>query len=192
MSPGTLYVTGDEAVDGLLNSDGTAVLIGMLLDQQIPMERAFAAPATLRERLGHLDADRIAAMDPEAFVAICATKPAIHRFPSSMGGRVHELCRALVEHYHGDGSQVWAGVETGDELYQRLRALPGFGDEKTRIFIALLAKRLGVQPSGWERAAGLFADDVPRSVADIDSPEALIKVREWKQQAKAARRAAGG
>ena len=192
MSPGTLYVTGDEAVDGLLNSDGTAVLIGMLLDQQIPMERAFAGPATLRERLGHLDAEQIAAMDPDAFVAICATKPAIHRFPASMGRRVHELCRALVEHYDGDGSQVWAGVVTGDELYQRLRALPGFGDEKTRIFIALLAKRLGVRPSGWEQAAGLFADDTPRSVADIDSPEALIKVREWKQQAKAARRAAGG
>lgn len=189
MSVGTLYVTGDEATDGLLNTDGTAVLIGMLLDQQIPMERAFAGPATLRERLGHLDATRIAAMDPEAFVAVCATKPAIHRFPSSMGARVHELCRALTEDYSGDGAQVWANVTTGAELYERLRALPGFGDEKTRIFIALLAKRLGVRPEGWEQAAGQFADSTPRSVADIDSPEARVKVREWKQQAKAAKRA---
>jgi uncharacterized HhH-GPD family protein len=186
---GTLYVTGEASVDGLLNSDGTAVLIGMLLDQQIPMERAFAGPATLRDRLGHLDARRMAAMPVDEFVTICATKPAIHRFPSSMGTRVHELCRALTEHYDGDGAQVWAGVTSGDELYRRLRELPGFGDEKSRIFVALLGKRLGVQPVGWREAAGHFGDDIPRSVADIDSPQALLAVREWKQANKAAKAA---
>jgi uncharacterized HhH-GPD family protein len=187
---GTLYVTGDAAVDGLLNTDGTAVLIGMLLDQQIPMERAFTGPATLRQRLGHLDAARIAAMPVEEFVAVCSAKPAIHRFPSSMGTRVHQLCTALTQRYNGDAAQVWAGVTSGDELYQRLRQLPGFGDEKSRIFVALLGKRLGVQPPGWREAAGHFGDGVPRSVADIDSPEALVAVRAWKQANKAAKAAA--
>ena len=186
---GTLYITGDDSVDALLNSDGTAVLIGMLLDQQIPMERAFTGPATLRDRLGHLDATRVAAMDVDEFVAVCATKPAIHRFPSSMGTRLHELCGALTQHYGGDATRIWADVETGDELYRRLRALPGFGDEKARIFIALLGKRLGVQPTGWREAAGHFGDDTPRSVADIDSPAALVAVREWKQANKAAKAA---
>lgn len=182
-------MTGDASVDGLLNTDGTAVIIGMLLDQQIPMERAFAGPATLRERLGHLDARRIAAMPVEAFVEVCAAKPAIHRFPSSMGTRVHELCGALTQHYDGDATNVWAGVTSGDELYRRLRQLPGFGDEKARIFVALLGKRMGVQPAGWREAAGHFGDDVPRSVADIDSAEALVAVREWKQANKAAKAA---
>lgn len=186
---GTLYVTGEAEVDGLLNTDGTAVLIGMLLDQQIPMERAFTGPATLRQRLGHLDARRIADMDVEEFVAVCAAKPAIHRFPSSMGTRVHELCTALTQHYDGDATRVWADVTSGDELYRRLRALPGFGDEKSRIFVALLGKRLGVQPEGWREAAGHFGDEVPRSVADIDSPEALVAVRSWKQANKAAKAA---
>jgi len=187
---GTLYITGDDSIDALLNSDSTAVLIGMLLDQQIPMERAFTGPATLRDRLGHLDAARIAAMDVDEFVAICAAKPAIHRFPSSMGTRVHELCVALTQQYHGDATNIWADVDTGDELYRRLRALPGFGDEKSRIFIALLGKRLGVQPTGWRTAAGHFGDDTPRSVADIDSPTALVAVREWKQANKASKAAA--
>lgn len=187
---GTLYITGDDSVDALLNSDSTALLIGMLLDQQIPMERAFTGPATLRERLGHVDAARIAAMDVSEFVAICATKPAIHRFPASMGTRVHELCGALTVHYGGDATRIWADVETGAVLYQRLRALPGFGDEKTRIFIALLGKRLGVQPTGWRDAAGHFGDSTPRSVADSDTPAALVAVRQWKQANRAAKAAA--
>ncbi len=185
---GTLYITGDERADALLNSDGTALLIGMLLDQQVPMEWAFTGPATLRDRLGHLDARRIAAMDPDEFVAVCSTKPAIHRFPGSMGARIHELCTMLVAEYDGRGEQVWAGVRTGDELYRRLRALPGYGDEKTRIFIALLAKRMGVRPRGWTTAAAPFSDRSPRSVADIDSAATLAKVREWKKAAKAAKR----
>jgi uncharacterized HhH-GPD family protein len=186
---GTLYVTGERSTDDLLNTDGTALLIGMLLDQQIPMERAFTGPATLRDRLGHLDARRIAAMSVDEFVAVCAQKPAIHRFPSSMGTRVHELCTALVERFDGDGARVWAKVTSGDELYARLRTLPGFGDEKARIFVALLGKRMGVQPDGWREAARHFGDDTPRSVADIDSPEALVAVRQWKQANKAAKAA---
>ena len=186
---GTLYVTGERTTDELLNTDGTALLIGMLLDQQIPMERAFSAPATLRDRLGHLDARRIAALPVETFVAVCAQKPAIHRFPTSMGTRLHELCTALTQHYGGDGARVWHGVNTGDELYRRLRQLPGFGDEKSRIFVALLGKRMGVCPDGWREAAGHFGDDVARSVADIDSAEALVAVRQWKQANKAAKAA---
>ena len=187
MPMGTLYITGDPAADDLLNSDGTALLIGMLLDQQVPMEWAFAGPATLRDRLGHLDARRIATMDVDDFVAVCATKPAIHRFPASMGRRIHDLCVVLTEQYDGRAERIWADVTTGDELYSRLRALPGYGEEKSRIFVAILGKRMGVQPHGWREAAGKFGDDVPRSVADIDGVETLGKVREWKRAQKAAK-----
>jgi uncharacterized HhH-GPD family protein len=183
-----LYITGDPEADGLLNSNGLALLSGMLLDQQVPMEWAFTGPATLRQRLGHLDASEIAAMDVEDFVAVCADKPAIHRFPAAMGRRIHELCTVIAEQYGGDGANVWTGVATGDELYRRLRALPGYGEEKSRIFVAILAKTQGVAPPGWQDAAGRFGDDVPRSVADIDGPEALAKVREWKKAQKAAKR----
>jgi uncharacterized HhH-GPD family protein len=186
--PGTLYITGDEATDGLLNSSGTALLIGMQLDQQVPMEWAFVGPATLRDRLGHLDASKIAAMDVEEFVAVCAAKPAIHRFPAAMGRRIHELCTVLDDEYEGDGANIWAGVTSGAELYQRLRALPGFGDEKSKIFVAILAKTQGVAPDGWQQAAGKFGDDSPRSVADVHDPATLAQVREWKKAQKAAKR----
>jgi uncharacterized HhH-GPD family protein len=185
---GTLFITGDERADALLNADGTALLVGMLLDQQVPMEWAFSGPYTLHQRLGHLDPRRIAQLDEEAFVAVCCDKPAIHRFPASMGRRVHALCAALAERFDGRGDAVWADVVDGADLYARLRSLPGFGDEKARIFVALLAKRFGVRPEGWERAAGVFADHEPRTVADIDSPESLARVREWKRAAKAAKR----
>jgi uncharacterized HhH-GPD family protein len=185
---GTLYITGDAAADELLNHDGTALLVGMLLDQQVPMEWAFAGPATLHRRLGHLDASRIAAMDVDELVAVCTAKPAIHRFPAAMGRRIHELCTVLAAEYGGDGANVWAGVTDGAALYHRLRELPGYGDEKSKIFVALLAKTQGVAPAGWQDAAGTFGDDVPRSVADIDGPEALAKVREWKRAQKAAKR----
>ena len=185
---GTLYITGDPAADELLNTDGTALLVGMLLDQQVPMEWAFAGPATLRARLGHLDAAQIAAMDEDAFVAVCCARPAVHRFPAVMGRRIHALCGQLVERFGGRGEQVWADVAGGDELYRRLRTLPGYGDEKARIFVAILGKRMGVQPDGWRDAAGPFGDDVPRSVADITDAETLAKVRGWKQSAKAAKR----
>jgi uncharacterized HhH-GPD family protein len=185
---GDLYITGDPAADELLNTDGAALLIGMLLDQQVPMEWAFTGPSTLRQRLGHLDVASIAAMDRDAFVEVCCARPAIHRFPASMGRRVHDLCTALVTHFGGRADRVWAGVADGDELYARLRTLPGYGDEKARIFVAILGKRMGVCPPGWQHAAGPFGDTAPRSVADIHSPESLAVVREWKREAKAARR----
>lgn len=189
---GTLHITGDAAADRLLNTDPLALVLGMLLDQQVPMEWAFRGPATLAERLGHLDASRIAAMAPDDFVAVCAAKPPIHRFPASMGKRAHELCTFVVAEYGGNAEKLWKGVKAGKQLYDRVRALPGFGDEKARIFCAILAKRMGVRPAGWEEAAGPFADATPRSVADIDSPEALEKVRAWKKEAKAAGRAKSG
>ncbi|HEU4947257.1 MAG TPA: HhH-GPD-type base excision DNA repair protein [Kribbella sp.] len=186
--PGTLYITGDKAADGLLNKDGTALLIGMLLDQQVPMEWAFAGPATLKQRLGHLDARKIAAMDVDDFVAVCAEKPSIHRFPGAMGKRIHQVCTVLTDEYDGKAANVWKDADTGAELYRRLHALPGYGEEKAKIFVAILAKTQGVRPDGWQQAAGKFGDDVPRSVADIDGPESLAKVREWKRAQKAARR----
>ena len=185
---GTMYITGNAAADQLLNTDGTAVLIGMLLDQQVPMEWAFTGPATLHDRLGHLDASKIAAMDQEEFVSVCCAKPAIHRFPASMGRRIHDVCTALVEHYGGRGDGVWVGVKSGGELYDRLRTLPGYGDEKAKIFVAILGKRFGVRPKGWRDAAGKFGDNSPRSVADITDPTSLGKVREWKKAAKAAKK----
>ena len=182
---GDLFITGDADADHLLNTDPTALMIGMLLDQQIPLEWAFAGPHTLRQRLGHLDPTRIAIMSEDDLVAACCEKPAVHRFPASMGRRIHALCRALSEHYDGHSHEVWADVDTGRELATRLRALPGFGPEKSKIFIALLAKRQGVRPPGWEQAAGVFADEQPRSIADISDQATLDAVRAWKQDQKA-------
>jgi len=183
---GTLAVTGDPEADELLNSDGLALLIGMLLDQQVPMEWAFLGPHSLRQRLGHLDAGRIAAMDPEELVAVFCAKPALHRYPAAMAKRTHALCSTVVDDYGGQATDIWSDVPDGAELLRRLRALPGYGEEKSRIFVAILAKRNGVRPPGWEAAAGRFADPAPRSVADIDSPASLAKVREWKKAQKAA------
>ena len=184
--PGTLAITGDEAADLLLNTDPLALLVGMLLDQQVPMEWAFKGPATLVDRLGHLEVATVAEMDPEAFLEACSTKPAIHRFPRSMAGRIQDLCRHIVDHHGGDAAEVWTGAADGPDLANRLRALPGYGAEKTKIFVAILAKRMGHRPDGWEVAAGPFADDAPRSVADIDGPEALAPVRAWKKAQQAA------
>jgi uncharacterized HhH-GPD family protein len=185
---GTLYITGDRAADTLLNTNPNALLIGMLLDQQVPMEWAFAGPATLLERLGHLDPTKIAGMDIDEFVAICCEKPAIHRFPGSMGKRIHQVCAALVEHHHADASNIWRDAETGRDLVRRLKELPGYGDEKSKIFVAILGKTQGVTPDGWRDAAGKFGDDVPRSVADIHDEQSLAEVREWKKAQKAAKK----
>ena len=183
---GTLAVTGDEAADGLINSDPLALLLGMLLDQQIPMEWAFMGPRRLAERLGRgLDAHDIAAQDPDDFAALVRTKPALHRFPASMATRMQALCRHVADHYDGDASALWGTASNGAELFGRLRDLPGYGDEKARILTAVLAKRFDVRPEGWAERAGAFADDEPRSVADIDSPEALARVRAWKKAQKA-------
>jgi uncharacterized HhH-GPD family protein len=179
-------VTGDPEADQLLTDDPLALLIGMLLDQQIPMEWAFAGPLKLRERMGgRLDAAEIAALDPDRLTAVFKGPPALHRFPGSMGKRTQELCQYLVDHHGGDAAAVWTGVDDGHELVARVRALPGFGGEKSRIFTALLAKRFGIRPAGWEEATAPFSDHEPRSVADIDSAENLQRVRAWKKMMKA-------
>lgn len=182
--PPQIPVTGDPDADQLLAENPLALLIGMLLDQQVPMEWAFKGPYTLQQRLGGLDATAIAAMSPDAIDAVFRDKPALHRFPGSMAKRTHALCQHLVDEYDGDAAAVWRGATSGDELYARLVALPGFGAEKAKIFEALLAKRLEIRPDGWERAAAPFSDDTPRSVADIDSPETLARVRDWKRTQK--------
>lgn len=185
---GTLYITGDTAADKLLNSNGTALLIGMLLDQQVPMEWAFSGPATLKKRLGHLDPKKIAAMNVDHFVAVCCEKPAVHRFPAAMGRRIHEMCGIIATEYKNKGENIWAGVTDAKELTSRLRVLPGFGEEKAQIFIALLGKRMGVKPRNWKTEAGVFSDANPRTVADITSPDTLLLVRSWKKAEKAADR----
>lgn len=183
---GTLAVTGDPSADHLLNTDALALVVGMLLDQQVPMEWAFRGPSTLQGRLGSLDAATIATMDPAEFEATCREKPAIHRFPQSMAKRIQSLCQHLVDNYDGDAARIWKGVRSGAILYDRLVDLPGFGPEKAMIFTALLAKRMGRTPKGWEDYAGPFADNTPRSVADIDGPDSLTAVRAWKKAQKAA------
>ncbi len=180
------YITGITTADALLNRDGTALLIGMLLDQQVPMQWAFTGPHTIRQRLGHIDAKRIAKMDVDDFVSICREKPAVHRFPNSMATRIHNMCAIIATTYKGKGSNIWVGVDDAKELSKRLSALPGFGEEKAQIFVALLGKRFGVRPEGWKKVAGAFSDNQPRSVADINSPEALLKVRGYKKTQKAA------
>lgn len=180
-------VTGDAEADGLLVSDPLALVIGMLLDQQVPIEWAFRAPSTLATRLGpRFTAAAVAAMDPEELVAVFCEKPALHRYPAVMARRAHALCVHIVDHHNGDPARIWKGVRTGAALFERVQALPGFGKEKAQIFVALLAKRFAKRPPGWEEVAGPFADDQPRSVADISSREAFAEVRAWKQAQKAA------
>lgn len=184
-APGSVPVTGDPDADRFLVEHPLALLVGMLLDQQVPMEWAFKGPHTLAQRLGGLDAAAIAAMPTDDLIEVFKQKPALHRFPGSMAKRTHDLCRALVDEYGGDAAAVWRDAPSGDELLARLRALPGFGEMKAKIFLALLAKRLGVTPPGWEKAAAPYSDSTPRSVADIDSPETLARVRDWKRSQKA-------
>jgi uncharacterized HhH-GPD family protein len=175
----------------LLADDPLALLIGMLLDQQIPMEKAFTSPYELRQRLGgKLDAATIAGYDPAAFEDLFRTPPALHRFPAAMARRVQELARVIADEYGGDASALWSGVSSGDELTARLAKLPGFGAQKAAIFTALLGKQLGVQPPGWRAAAGTYGENgVHRSVADVVDDASLTKVRSYKQQVKAAAKA---
>ena len=180
-----LRIAQDHEADRLLAASPLALLLGMALDQQIPMEKAFRGPAVLLERLGHLDAARIAELPGEAFTAVMAQPPAVHRFPGSMGQRVQDLCRHLVEHHDGRAEAVWEGAADGRDLLRRLEALPGFGRQKAQIFLALLGKQRGVRPDGWREAAGPYGEDgALRSVADVTSPETLLQVRAYKQQAK--------
>ncbi|MBW1604587.1 Fe-S cluster assembly protein HesB [Streptomyces sp. JJ66] len=188
-----LHLAQQPEADALLSRSPLAALIGMLLDQQIPMEWAFTGPHTIAERLGtdDLDAHQIAAYDPEAFADLLATTPAVHRYPGSMAKRVQQLCQYLIDHYDGDASAVWRTATTGQELLKRLNALPGYGKQKSQIFLALLGKQLDVTPDGWREAAGPYGEEGShRSVADIHDPESLAKVRAYKQQAKAAAKAA--
>lgn len=190
MKPAALAVTGDPKADKLLSTDSLALLIGMLLDQQVPMERAFRSPYDLKARLGgRLDAAEIAAMDSEVLAAVFRGPPALHRFPGSMAARTQDMCRVLVEQYGGNAGKVWKTAKTGDQLFANLKALPGFGEQKARIFTALLAKRLGVTPPGWEDVAGPYGRPGHFSVADIDGPESLAAVRRHKQAMKAAAKA---
>jgi uncharacterized HhH-GPD family protein len=189
----TLHLAQDHEADELLGRSPLAALIGMLLDQQVPMEWAFKGPWTIAQRLGtdDLDAHEIAVRDPEEFAALLSEKPAVHRYPGSMAKRIQQLCQYLVEHYDGDASAVWAGVDDGRELLKRLKDLPGFGTQKAQIFLALLGKQLDVRPQGWREAAGSYGEAQSfRSVADITGPDSLAKVRAHKQEMKAAAKAA--
>jgi uncharacterized HhH-GPD family protein len=181
-----LHFTGDPQADRYLSENPLALLIGMVLDQQVPLEKAFAGPWALCQRLGaDLDATRIAAMPPDELTALFVERPALHRFPAAMAARVQDLCGMLVDQYGGNAAAVWTTAATGDELFKRVKALPGFGEHKARIFVALLGKQLAVRPNGWEKAAGSFGlAGSLASVADIDGPDALLAVREHKRAMK--------
>ena len=189
----TLWLTPDAEANALLDRDPLALLLGMLLDQQFPMEAAFGGPWKLRERLGHLDVHTLAEMDLDELTAAMRIPPVVHRYPASMAGRVQALCRHLVDEHEGRVESLWEGVGTGAELLGRLKALPGFGDQKARIFLALLGKQRGIRPKGWREAAGAYGEErVYRSVADVVSEDALLKVRAYKKEQKAAAKAAKG
>ncbi|ATQ32008.1 HhH-GPD-type base excision DNA repair protein [Rhodococcus ruber] len=187
MAP-TLNLVGDADADALLAADPLALLIGMLLDQQVPMETAFAGPKKLADRLGGLDVHRIAEADPDEFAAICSGPPAVHRFPGSMAKRIQALCAEIADRYDGDAAALWtSGDPDGREVLKRLKALPGYGDQKARIFLALLGKQIGVRPEGWREAAGEYGEDGSRrSIADVVDAQTLQEVREFKKALKAA------
>lgn len=190
----TLSLPIDPEANRLLERSPLALLTGMVLDQQIPLEKAFTSPYVLAQRLGHEpDARELAGYDPEALVEVFARPPALHRFPKAMAARVQQVCQVLVDRYDGDAARLWSDVADGRELLRRIGELPGFGKQKAQIFVALLGKRYDVRPDGWREAAGGYGEpDAYRSVADITDPESLRRVREFKQAAKAAAKAAKG
>ncbi|MBF4767415.1 Fe-S cluster assembly protein HesB [Nocardioides agariphilus] len=181
-----LHITGDDHADQVLTDDPFAVLVGMLLDQQYPMEHAFRGPSKILDRFGTLDPAAMAAADPEEFAAMASTPPAIHRYGRSMAGRVQALATIVNEQYGGRAERLWTEASSGADLLARVVALPGFGKQKAQIFVALLAKQLEVRPEGWEQAVGDYALDGYRSVADVTDPESLQKVRDYKKAKKAA------
>ena len=190
MSPDALHITGDEHADQVLTDDPFALLVGMLLDQQYPMEHAFRGPAKILDRFGTLDPATIAAADPEEFAVMASTPPAIHRYGRSMAGRVQAVAQIVTDQYDGHAERLWTEATSGADLVTRVVALPGFGKQKAQIFTALLAKRLDVRPEGWEHAVGDYAQDGYRSVADVVDPASLQKVRDYKKAAKVAAKAA--
>jgi len=181
--------TGDEKADRLLTENGFALLVGMLLDQQVPMEWAFRGPLELKRRLGSLNATAIAAMTPDAVVDVFVAKPALHRYPASMAKRVHELAGFVTEQYGGHAERIWRDATDPADLLARLRALPGYGPQKAQIFLAILGKRLGVAPPGWQELAGAYGQPGHRSIADVDGPGAVDQVRSYKQEMKKKARA---
>lgn len=185
MAP-TLHLTGDADADALLSTDPFALLTGMLLDQQVAMEIAFSGPKKIADRMGGFDVQRIAESEQEKFVELCVAKPAIHRYGASMARRVHTLAQHVVARYDGETARIWTeGNPDGKEVLKRLKALPGYGDQKARIFLALLGKQLGVQPEGWREAAGDYGEEGSyRSIADVTGPESLAEVRSFKRAAK--------
>lgn len=187
-----LQLVQEPAADALLDENPFALLVGMLLDQQVPIETAFAGPKKIADRMGGLDAATIADYDPDKFAALCSERPAIHRFPGSMAKRIQALAQLLVDRYGGDAAALWtAGEPDGKELLRRLKGLPGFGEQKARIFLALLGKQYGVTPPGWREAAGEFGKaGTYLSVADIVDARSLGQVRSYKKQIKAAAKAA--
>jgi uncharacterized HhH-GPD family protein len=193
MAPIALHITGDDEADAVVSRDPLALLIGMVLDQQVTIEKAFSSPADLLHRLGTtgpLDAAGIAAMDPEDLAGIFREQPALHRYPGSMAGRVQAVCRVVAEEYGNKANNIWKGVQSGGELITRLRSLPGFGEQKAKIFAALLGKQLGVCPEGWRKVTTPYGKEGSSlSVADITDPESLAKVRATKKAMKAKARA---
>ncbi len=184
-----IQITGDDAADRVLSDDPFALLLGMLLDQQYPMEHAFRGPAKILDRFGSLDPGLIADADPEQFAEMAATTPAIHRFPGSMATKVQAVARIVVEEYAGRAERIWTEASSGSDLVKRVEALPGFGTQKAKIFTSLVAKQLGCRPEGWEKAVGDYALEGHRSVADVVDPGSLDKVRAYKKQQKAAAKA---
>lgn len=187
MSSRTIRIAQDEHADEVLSTDDFGLLVGMLLDQQFPMERAFAGPAKILDRFGTLDPAAIAAAEPEAFADLCATPPAIHRYGRSMAGRIQQLAQVIVADHDGRTADLWESADSAKDLLARLKKLPGFGDQKARIFAALLGKQLGVTPDGWRQVIGPYAEEgATRSVADVVDPTSLEAVRNFKKAAKAA------
>lgn len=185
-----IQIAQDAHADRLLTDDPFALLVGMMLDQQYPMEHAFRGPAKVLDRFGTVEPAAIAQADPEKFKALCSTPPAIHRFPGSMAARLQELAALVVERYDGHTERLWSEADSGADLLKRVMALPGFGKQKAQIFVALVAKQLDVRLEGWEQAVGDYALDGYRSVADVVDPTSLQKVRDFKQQKKAQAKAA--
>jgi uncharacterized HhH-GPD family protein len=187
----TMSLPIDPEANELLSTDALALLVGMTLDQQDKLEKAFSSPYVLSQRLGHVPTAReLAGYDPEALIAVFARPPALHRFPKAMAGRVQEVCRALVDRYDGDAANLWKDVDSGAELTKRIASLPGFGKQKSQIFTALLGKQFGVQPPGWREAAGHYGEEGSyRSVADIVDGASLDKVRAYKKEMKGAAKA---
>jgi uncharacterized HhH-GPD family protein len=194
MTNDPLWLTGDAEADQLLTEDDNALLIGMVLDQQVPMEKAFSGPLVIAQRMdGRLDVAAVAAMSEDDFVALCSRPPAIHRFPAAMAKRVRQVCQVLTEDYDGQAANLWKDARTGNEVKANLERLPGFGSDKAAIFTAVLGKLRGITPDGWRVAAGYYGEpDTFRSVADIVDSDSLQKVRETKKSVKAAKKEMSG